>query len=131
MLYYLIITSRLEARFSFLHVFSYISFRMMGGAATALILSFILGPLILRALGRQKMHQVVREGTPDSHAGKGSTPTMGGLIILASAIISIALWGKFSQAQPYLWLAMFAMVWMGAIGVLDDSLKIKQKRDGV
>ena len=87
--------------------------------------------LILRALRRQNLHQVVREGTPDSHAGKGSTPTMGGLIILSSSLISIALWGRFSQAQPYLWIALFATVWMGAIGVLDDSLKIKQKRDGV
>lgn len=129
MLYFL--ASRLIDQYSFLRVFTYISFRMMGGAATALTLSFVLGPMILRALRRQKLHQVVREGTPDSHAGKGSTPTMGGLIILASSIISIALWGKFSQAEPYLWLAMFAMVWMGAIGVIDDSLKIKQKRDGV
>jgi phospho-N-acetylmuramoyl-pentapeptide-transferase len=128
-LYFL--ASRLVDDYSVLRVFKYISFRMMGGALTALLLSFILGPIILKALRGQKMHQVVREGTPDSHASKGSTPTMGGLIILASAVISIALWGKFSQAQPYLWLAMFATIWMGAIGVLDDSLKIKQKRDGV
>jgi hypothetical protein len=48
-----------------------VSFRTIGGAATALLLSFILGPIILRALRGQKMHQVVREGTPDSHASKG------------------------------------------------------------
>ena len=129
MLFY--IASRLTEEYSFLRIFSYISFRMMGAAATALVLSFVLGPIILRALRRQNMHQVVREGTPDSHAGKGTTPTMGGLIILASSMISIALWGRFSQAQPYLWIALFATVWMGAIGVLDDTLKIRQKRDGV
>jgi phospho-N-acetylmuramoyl-pentapeptide-transferase len=129
MLFFL--ASRLWDDYSVLRVFKYVSFRTIGGAATALLLSFILGPIILRALRGQKMHQVVREGTPDSHASKGTTPTMGGLIILASAIGSIALWGRFSQSQPYLWIAMFAMVWMGAIGVLDDSLKIKQKRDGV
>lgn len=127
----LYIASRLTEEYSFLRIFSFISFRMMGAAATALILSFVLGPIILRALRRQNMHQVVREGTPDSHAGKGTTPTMGGLIILASSLISIALWGRFSQAQPYLWIALFATVWMGAIGVLDDTLKIRQKRDGV
>src|SRR3954470_19426757 len=102
----------------------------MGAAATALLLSFILGPIILRALRRQSLHQVVREGTPDSHASKGKTPTMGGLIILASSLISTMLWGRFSRANPYLWIALFATVWMGAIGMLDDALKIKQKRDG-
>lgn len=117
--------------FSVLRVFSFISFRMMGAAATALVLSFALGPWIIAKLRGQKLHQVVREGTPDSHAGKGTTPTMGGLIIIGSTLLSLALWGRFSQAQPYLWIAVFATVWMGAIGVLDDSLKIKQKRDGV
>jgi phospho-N-acetylmuramoyl-pentapeptide-transferase len=113
------------------NVFRYISFRMAGAAVTALILSFVLGPMIIRHLRGQKLHQVVREGTPDSHAGKGSTPTMGGLIIIGATLLSLALWGQFSQSKPYLWIAVFAMVWMGAIGVLDDTLKIKQKRDGV
>ncbi|MEO5568120.1 MAG: phospho-N-acetylmuramoyl-pentapeptide-transferase [Gemmatimonadaceae bacterium] len=130
MLYYLANLESLSG-YSFLRIFNYISFRMMGGAATALMLSFVLGPIILRALRGQKMHQVVREGTPDSHAGKGTTPTMGGLIFLTSAIISVAFWGRFSQVTPYLWIALFAMIWMGSIGVLDDTLKIKQKRDGV
>jgi phospho-N-acetylmuramoyl-pentapeptide-transferase len=125
------ITSFFVADYPILRVLRYGSFRVMAAAATALLLSFLLGPMIIRRLKGQKMHQVVREGTPDSHAGKGSTPTMGGLIILGSSLISVALWGRFSQAQPYLWLAVFATVWMGAIGMLDDSLKIKQKRDGV
>ena len=130
MLFYLY-TSGFLPDWSALRVVTFISFRMMGAAATALILSFVLGPVIIRRLRGQKMHQVVREGTPDSHAGKGSTPTMGGLIILGSTLLSLALWGQFSQSRPYLWIAIFATVWMGAIGVLDDTLKIKQKRDGV
>jgi phospho-N-acetylmuramoyl-pentapeptide-transferase len=124
-------TSGFLGDWSALRIFSYISFRMMGAAATALVLSFALGPLIIRKLKGQKLHQVVREGTPDSHAGKGTTPTMGGLIIIGSTLISLALWGRFSQTLPYLWIAIFATVWMGAIGVLDDTLKIRQKRDGV
>jgi phospho-N-acetylmuramoyl-pentapeptide-transferase len=124
-------TSGVFAEGSVFRVFTYISFRMMGAAATALVLSFALGPLIIRKLRGQKLHQVVREGTPDSHAGKGTTPTMGGLIILGATLLSLALWGQFSQSRPYLWIAVFATVWMGAIGMLDDSLKIKQKRDGV
>ena len=75
------------------------------------------------------VHQVVREGTPDSHAGKGTTPTMGGLIILACSLISIALWGRFSINRPYVWVALFVTVWMGVIGLLDDYLKLWQKRN--
>ena len=123
--------SRLLQDYPFLRIFTYVSFRVMGAAATALVLSFILGPIILRALRRQSVHQVVREGTPDSHASKSTTPTMGGLIIIASSILSILLWGRFSLSHPYILIALFAMVWMGVIGFLDDYLKIKQKRDGV
>jgi phospho-N-acetylmuramoyl-pentapeptide-transferase len=120
----------LERQFRILHIFSYISLRAVGAAATALILSFVVGPIIMRALRRQAFHQVVREGTPDSHAGKGTTPTMGGLIILNSALISTLIWGRFSFSRPYMWIAIFVTVWMGVIGFLDDMLKLRQKRAG-
>jgi phospho-N-acetylmuramoyl-pentapeptide-transferase len=97
---------------------------------TALLLSFIVGPIILAALNRQAVHQVVREGTPDSHAGKGTTPTMGGLIILNSALISVVLWGRFSISHPYLLIAIIMTLWMGIIGLLDDYLKMQQKKRG-
>jgi phospho-N-acetylmuramoyl-pentapeptide-transferase len=112
------------------NVLTYISFRAVGAAVTALLLSFIVGPIILRALNRQSLHQVVREGTPDSHAGKGTTPTMGGLIILNSALISVVLWGRFSLSRPYLLIAIVMTVWMGGIGFLDDYLKFQQKKRG-
>jgi phospho-N-acetylmuramoyl-pentapeptide-transferase len=117
-------------QFRVLNVLAYISLRAVGAAVTALLLSFIFGPIILRALRKQAMHQVVREGTPLSHAGKGTTPTMGGLIILNSALVSVLLWGKFSLAHPYLLIAMFTTLWMGAIGLLDDYLKMRQKKRG-
>jgi phospho-N-acetylmuramoyl-pentapeptide-transferase len=120
----------LRSSYRILNLLQYISFRAVMAAVTGLILSFILGPIILRALRRQAVNQVVREGTPDTHASKGSTPTMGGLIILACAIIPILLWSKFSLRRPYVLVAMFVMLWMGAIGVLDDYLKLKQKREG-
>jgi phospho-N-acetylmuramoyl-pentapeptide-transferase len=112
------------------NVFNYISFRAVGSAVTALLLSFIVGPIILRALNRQSVHQVVREGTPASHAGKGTTPTMGGLIILNSALISVVLWGRFSLSHPYLLIAIAVTIWMGVIGLLDDYLKMQQKKRG-
>ena len=128
MLYHFLLPFARE--FKVLNVLTYISLRAVGAAVTALLLSFIVGPFMLRALKRQSVHQVVREGTPDSHAGKGTTPTMGGLIILNSALISIALWGRFSLSHPYLFIAIFVTVWMGVIGLLDDYLKLQQKKRG-
>jgi len=112
----------------FLRVFQYISFRAAGAAVTALLLSFIVGPLIIRLLKRRRIDQVVRAGTPDSHAGKGQTPTMGGLIILIATLVPTLLWGRLSNR--YLWVAMLVMLWMGAIGFLDDFLKLRQKARG-
>jgi len=120
----------LQTHFKVFHVFTYISFRAVGAAATALVLTFIVGPFILRWLHRQSTYQVVREGTPDSHAGKGTTPTMGGLIILNSALISLGIWGRFSLSHPYLLIAIFVTLWMGVIGLLDDFLKMQQKKRG-
>jgi phospho-N-acetylmuramoyl-pentapeptide-transferase len=120
----------LVRQFRILNVFNYISFRAVGAAVTALLLTFIVGPVILRALREQAFHQVVREGTPQTHAGKGTTPTMGGLIILNSSLISVLLWGRFSLSHPYLIIAVVLTLWMGAIGLLDDYLKLQQKRRG-
>ncbi len=118
----------LAAKFTFLRLFNYITFRAAMAAVTALIVAFVVGPWILNRLRALAVHQVVREGTPDSHKGKGTTPTMGGLIILAATIIPTLLWARISNS--YVLLALFVMCWMGAIGFLDDWLKLKQKREG-
>jgi len=114
--------------FGFLRVFNYISFRAAGAAVTALIVSFIIGPIIIRRLRRMKLHQVIREGTPDSHQEKRTTPTMGGLIILASTLVPTIMWAKLDN--QYVLIAMFVMLWMGFIGFFDDYLKLKQKQAG-
>jgi len=111
-----------------LRLFNYITFRTAGAFVTALLMAFVVGPPILRRLRAMAVHQVVREGTPDSHAGKGSTPTMGGLIILVATILPTLLWARLTNR--YIHLALFVMAWMGAIGFLDDYLKLKQKREG-
>jgi phospho-N-acetylmuramoyl-pentapeptide-transferase len=126
MLYYFLYP--LRGSFSPFNVFRYISFRAAGAAVTALIVAFVLGPWILNKLRAMQIHQVVRDGTPDSHAKKGTTPTMGGLIIIAATLIPTLLWMRLDNR--YVWLAMIVMVWMGAIGFLDDYLKLKQKREG-
>lgn len=110
------------------NIFRYISFRAAGAAITALLISFIVGPWILAGLRSMQIHQVVRDGTPDSHAHKGTTPTMGGMIILAAVIGSSLLWMQFGS--KYVWLALIVTVLMGGIGFLDDYLKLKQKREG-
>jgi phospho-N-acetylmuramoyl-pentapeptide-transferase len=126
LLYYLLIP--LIPRWHALNVFNYITFRATGAAVTAIVLSFVVGPLILKRLSHEANYQVVREGTPDSHAAKAKTPTMGGLIFLFSAILSTLLWARvFSR---YVLLALFVTIAMGIIGFLDDYLKLKQKRLG-
>jgi len=111
-----------------LNVVRYISVRSAGAAVTALLVSFIFGPMIIGRLRHMSLHQVVREGTPDSHAGKGTTPTMGGLIILVATLLPTLLWMRLDN--KYVWIALLVMLWMGGIGFLDDFLKLKQKREG-
>jgi len=110
------------------NIFSYISFRAAGAAITSGLFCFIFGPAILRRLQSMQIHQVVRAGTPDSHAGKGTTPTMGGFISLAAIAGSTLLWMRLDS--KYVWLALIVTLLMGLIGFLDDFLKLKQKREG-
>ncbi|MDQ6611083.1 MAG: phospho-N-acetylmuramoyl-pentapeptide-transferase, partial [Gemmatimonadota bacterium] len=110
------------------NLFSYITFRSGGAFVTALLISFFVGPAIIRRLQQLSVKQGVREGTPDSHANKGETPTMGGLIILAALFVPTILWARLDNR--YVLFAMIVTLWMGAIGFLDDYLKLKQKREG-
>jgi len=114
--------------FGWLRLFGFITFRAAGAAVTALLLTFIVGPIIIKRLKRMRLHQVIREGTPDAHQQKGRTPTMGGLILLGATLISTILWARLDNR--YVLLAMGSMVWMGAIGFWDDYLKLKQKMAG-
>ena len=113
---------------SILNVFTYITFRAAGAAVTSFVLSFLLAPIILRQLREKAFHQVVREGTPDTHKVKASTPTMGGLIFLFAALISVLLWARLTS--HYTVLPLIVTAWMGGIGFLDDVLKLRQKRAG-
>jgi len=125
-LYHLLVP--LTPHWSALNVFNYITFRSAGAAVTALLLSFVVGPMIIRRLQRMQVNQVVREGTPDSHQAKGSTPTMGGLIIVTALVIPTLLWARLDNR--YVLLALLVTGWMGVIGFIDDYLKLKQKREG-
>ncbi len=128
MLNYLLVPFTDLPNFGWLRLFQFISFRSAGAAVTALLITFIVGPIIIRRLKRMRLHQVIREGTPDAHQQKGRTPTMGGLIILGATLISTLLWARLDN--KYVLLAMVSMLWMGAIGFWDDYLKLKQKLAG-
>jgi phospho-N-acetylmuramoyl-pentapeptide-transferase len=118
----------LTSYFSPFNVFSYITFRAAGAAVLGLLLALLIGPGIIKRLRALRVRQVVRDGTPDSHRGKGSTPTMGGLIILVAALVPTLLFARLDNR--YIWVALIVTMWMGAIGFLDDYLKLKQKREG-
>ncbi len=126
MLYHLL--TPLSSWFTPFNVFNYITFRAAGAAVTALLMTFLVGPWFIRWLRRSAVVQVVRAGTPSTHEGKGSTPTMGGLIILAAGMIPTLLWARLDNR--FVILALVVTAWMGAIGFLDDYLKLKQKREG-
>lgn len=120
--------SPLQEHIPTLRLINYLAFRGAGAAVTALLLSFMVGPLIIRKLRAMKVQQGVRQGTPDTHQEKAATPTMGGLILLTAGIIPALLWTRLDN--PYVIVTLIVTMWMGGIGFLDDYLKLKQKREG-
>lgn len=115
----------LVAHFSALNVFQYITFRSAYAAVTALFISFLFGPRLIRKLRRLKAGQVVRDDGPRSHLTKSGTPTMGGLLILVSLTVSVLLWQDLSNS--FTWIALASLLGFGLIGFLDDYLKIFRK----
>ncbi|HZS59546.1 MAG TPA: phospho-N-acetylmuramoyl-pentapeptide-transferase, partial [Gemmatimonadaceae bacterium] len=111
------------------NLFNYITFRAAGAFVTSLLVAFLVGPAIIARLRAMSVNQVVREGTPETHAKKKNTPTMGGLIILCATLVPTLLWAKLDNR--YVLLALIVTACMGLIGFLDDYLKLLQKRRGV
>ncbi|MEQ1856229.1 MAG: phospho-N-acetylmuramoyl-pentapeptide-transferase [Longimicrobiales bacterium] len=106
------------------NVFVYITFRAAGAVVTSLLIAFALGPIVIRKLAALRVGQVIRESGPASHHSKAGTPTMGGVIMIASAAISTLLWAELTNW--YTIVALISFLWMGAIGFLDDYLKVVQ-----
>jgi len=107
---------------SVLNVFRYITFRSAYAAITALLLCFVLGPPMIEWLRRVKFGQKIRAEGPQAHLSKAGTPTMGGLLILIAIVVPTLMWGNLHSRE--LWLALLATVWLGAIGFLDDWLRV-------
>ncbi|HEV8197128.1 MAG TPA: phospho-N-acetylmuramoyl-pentapeptide-transferase [Gemmatimonadales bacterium] len=104
------------------NLFNYISFRASGAMLSALLFAFLVGPAIITRLRERKIGQVVRSEGLATHQGKRGTPTMGGLIIILATIIPTLLWAPLNNR--FVVVAILATLWCGAIGFLDDYLKI-------
>ncbi len=106
-------------------VLRYLTVRTIGGTLTALLLTIFLGPILIKFLSSIQFAQSIRGDGPESHHLKSGTPTMGGLIIIFSVIISTLLWSDFKN--PYIWVLIFITISFGIIGFFDDWLKIREK----
>jgi phospho-N-acetylmuramoyl-pentapeptide-transferase len=108
------------------NVFNYLTFRSAGAVVTSLVVAFFLGPAVIRWLRALRVGEVVRTEGPDTHLKKAGTPTMGGTLIVVSAAASTLLWAELTNW--YVVLCLFSLLWMGAIGFMDDYLKVVRHR---
>ncbi len=114
----------LADQYSFLNIFQYITFRAAYALITALVLSWMFGPLFIRYLkSSQNKGQPIRDDGPESHFSKQGTPTMGGLLILSTMTLTTLLWADLRNM--FIWLALMVTLGYGLIGWLDDHLKLK------
>lgn len=113
-----------------LNVFSYITFRGIGAAATAFLISILFGNWVIRKLIALKFGQPIRTAEEvhklfELHGAKKGTPTMGGLLIIGSILLATFLWAR--PTNPFVWLVLGSMLFLGAVGFYDDWLKVTKK----
>jgi len=118
----LIITDYLQQFYSGFNVFNYLTLRAILGALTALLISLLIGPSMIRHLTSYKIGQNVRDDGPQSHLSKAGTPTMGGALILIAIAVSTLLWSDLSNRQVLV--ALCVTLLFGAIGFIDDYKKL-------
>jgi phospho-N-acetylmuramoyl-pentapeptide-transferase len=118
-----------------LNVFSYITFRAICAGITAFLISVLFGNFVIRKLISLKFGQPIRTAAEvhklhELHGAKKGTPTMGGILLIGSIVISTLLWAK--PENPFVWLVLFSAIFLGAIGFYDDWLKVtKKSSDGI
>ncbi len=123
MLYHLLYP--LAPQVSVLNVTQYITFRTAAASLTAFVISLVLGPWMIRKLREFQIGQVIRHEGPAAHRPKAGTPTMGGLLILTAAVAPTVLWADLTNS--YVWIAVGSTLAFGAIGFLDDYLKVVRR----
>lgn len=123
MLYYLLYP--LHTTYSGFNVFRYITFRAALAALMALLVSFLLGPYLIRSLAAMQIGQQIRDDGPARHSAKAGTPTMGGTLIILALVLATILLADI--ANLYIGVALFATLGFGVIGFVDDYLKLSRK----
>src|SRR5437870_11476152 len=132
MMFYL---HRLSDQVGGLNVFFYVTFRAVASAVTAFALSLVFGNFIIRKLISLKIGQPIRSAEEvrrlaELHGPKQGTPTMGGVLIIGAVFLSSLLWAR--PDNRFAWLVLFSMIFLGALGFIDDYLKVtKKKTDGI
>jgi len=117
----------IQDRIGAFNVFRYITFRTAMATLTALLVALLLGPWLIRRLRQFQIGQEIREEGPQSHQSKKGTPTMGGVLIIAAVVLPTLLWAD--PSNRFVWLAVASTLAFGAIGFLDDYLKVAKKRN--
>ncbi len=107
---------------TFFNVFRYLTLRGILGVLTALAISFLIGPALIRKLTKYKVGQTVRHDGPQTHLAKAGTPTMGGALILVAVFVSTLLWADLENR--FVWVVLFTTLAFGAIGWVDDYKKL-------
>src|SRR3982750_2001372 len=107
------------------NVFGYITLRVVLAALTALAISFIVGPAMIRKLTAYKIGQAVRDDGPATHLVKSGTPTMGGALILVSVAVTTLLWADLQNR--YVWISLLTTLGFGAVGWIDDRRKVVER----
>ena len=123
LLYFTEFLTKLDPGFA---VFQYLTLRTILGVLTALVISFIVGPMMIKRLSHYQIGQHVRDDGPESHLTKAGTPTMGGALILVAVAISTLLWGDLTNR--YVWVVLIVTMIFGAIGWVDDYRKLVKKQ---
>jgi len=126
MLYYLLYHV-LQRYFSPFNVFRYITVRTVYASLTAMFLALVFGPWLIRKLRELQIGQYIREEGPQAHQKKAGTPTMGGVLIVLSTAVPVLLWADL--ANPFVLLALFALLSFAAIGFVDDYAKVAKQRN--
>ena len=115
----------LQQYMTFFNVFQYLTLRGILGVLTALMIAFIVGPIMIRKLSYHQIGQSVRDDGPQSHLSKAGTPTMGGALILVAISISTLLWADLTNR--YVWVVLIVTLIFGAVGWVDDYRKVVQR----
>lgn len=108
-----------------LTVFQYLTLRAILGILTALLISLLIGPMMIRKLSQYQIGQAVRDDGPQTHLSKAGTPTMGGALILVAIAISTLLWADLGNR--YVWITLMVTLGFGAIGWVDDYRKVVER----